>query len=134
MVLGVIALGLLVVLAVAGVTAATAVLVTGAAVLAMIVLGNQLGARRTPERAPIGAASEAFGDASAPVHGQPSTGAGAAGDVNQQSEQSGRPAGAGPADAGPDDARPEDIGPDDARAGDVRTEATGHEAGGRGER
>jgi drug/metabolite transporter (DMT)-like permease len=42
----------LVVMAVAGVTAATAVLVTGAAVVGMIALGSLLGARRTPEVSP----------------------------------------------------------------------------------
>jgi len=66
-VLGVVALGALVVLAVAGVSGATAVLVTGAAMLAMIVLGNILGARRTPDRAPYDP-----GAAAAPPPGEPS--------------------------------------------------------------
>jgi drug/metabolite transporter (DMT)-like permease len=42
----------LIVMAVAGVTAATAVLVTAAAMLAMIALGSLLGARRTPGASP----------------------------------------------------------------------------------
>ena len=42
-------------LAVAGVSGATAVLVTGGAVVAMIGLGNAVGARHTPDRAPYGA-------------------------------------------------------------------------------
>jgi len=51
-ILGVVALGALIVLAVAGVAGATAVLVTGGAVLAMIVLGNFVAGRRTPEGPP----------------------------------------------------------------------------------
>jgi len=42
----------LVVLAVAGVSGATAVLITGGAVVAMIGLGNAVGGRHTPNRAP----------------------------------------------------------------------------------
>ena len=53
-VLGLAALGGLVVLAVAGVTGATAVLVTGAAIVVMIALGNILGGRTTPNRPPLG--------------------------------------------------------------------------------
>ncbi len=45
--------GGLAVLAVAGVPAATAVLVTGGAVLALIVLGGSVGGRRTPTRRPV---------------------------------------------------------------------------------
>jgi hypothetical protein len=50
--LGVVALGALITLAVAGVTGATAVLVTGAALLAMIGLGNFVAGRHTPEGPP----------------------------------------------------------------------------------
>jgi hypothetical protein len=53
-VLGLATFGGLVVLAVAGVSGATAVLVTGGAVVAMIGLGNLVGGRRTPDRAPYG--------------------------------------------------------------------------------
>jgi small neutral amino acid transporter SnatA (MarC family) len=53
-VLGLAAFGGLIVLAVAGVSGATAVLVTGGAVVAMIGLGNLVGGRRTPDRAPYG--------------------------------------------------------------------------------
>jgi hypothetical protein len=52
--LGVMVLGGLVVLAVAGVSGATAILVTGVAIFAMIGLGNTLGGRHTPSRAPAG--------------------------------------------------------------------------------
>jgi hypothetical protein len=54
-VLGLAAFGGLIVLAVAGVAGATAVLVTGGAVVAMIGLGNLVGGRRTPDRPPYGA-------------------------------------------------------------------------------
>jgi drug/metabolite transporter (DMT)-like permease len=47
----------LVVLAVAGVTAATAVLVTAGAVVVMIGLGNAVGGRHTPNRAPHAASA-----------------------------------------------------------------------------
>ena len=50
--LGLALFGGLVVLAVAGVTGATAVLVTAGAVVAMIGLGNAVGGRHTPNRAP----------------------------------------------------------------------------------
>ncbi len=53
----------LVVLAVAGVTAATAVLVTAAAVVVMIGLGNAVGGRHTPNRAPSVPGSDASADA-----------------------------------------------------------------------
>jgi hypothetical protein len=53
-VLGLATFGGLIVLAVAGVSGATAVLVTGGAVVAMIGLGNLVGGRRTPDRAPYG--------------------------------------------------------------------------------
>ena len=43
----------LVVLAVAGLSAATGILLTAVAVLAMIALGNLIGGRSTPERAPV---------------------------------------------------------------------------------
>jgi drug/metabolite transporter (DMT)-like permease len=51
-VLGLVLFGGLVVLAVAGVSGATAVLVTAAAVVVMIGLGNLVGGRKTPDRAP----------------------------------------------------------------------------------
>jgi hypothetical protein len=54
-VLGCAAFGGLIVLAVAGVSGATAVLVTGGAVVAMIGLGNAVGARHTPNRTPFAA-------------------------------------------------------------------------------
>ncbi len=53
----------LIVLAVAGVTAATAVLVTAGAVVAMIGLGNAVGARHTPNRAPLGGPAAADDEA-----------------------------------------------------------------------
>ena len=52
MVFGLLGLGALIVLAVAGVSGATAVLVTAAAVLGMIFLGNIVAGRNTPNRAP----------------------------------------------------------------------------------
>ena len=51
--LGLAMIGGLVVLAVAGLPAAGAVLLTGVAVLAMIALGSLLGGRNTPQRPPI---------------------------------------------------------------------------------
>ena len=51
-VLGLGAFGGLIVLAVAGVTGATAILGTGVAIVAMIALGNVIGGRTTPNRAP----------------------------------------------------------------------------------
>jgi drug/metabolite transporter (DMT)-like permease len=51
-VLGLVLFGGLVVLAVAGVTAATAVIVTAAAVVVMIGLGNAVGGRHAPNRSP----------------------------------------------------------------------------------
>ncbi len=51
-VLGLVLFGGLVVLAVAGVTAATAVIVTAAAVVVMIGLGNAVGGRHTPNGSP----------------------------------------------------------------------------------
>jgi hypothetical protein len=65
-VLGLAAFGGLIVLAVAGVTGATAVLVTGGAVVAMIGLGNLVGGRRTPDRAP-------YGDPAGGENGDPET-------------------------------------------------------------
>ncbi len=53
-VLGVALFGGLIVLAVAGVTGATAILVTAVAIVGMIALGNLLGGRTTPNRAPYG--------------------------------------------------------------------------------
>jgi hypothetical protein len=51
-VLGVVLFGGLIVLAIAGVTAATAVIITAAAVVVMIGLGNAVGGRHTPNRSP----------------------------------------------------------------------------------
>lgn len=51
-ILGLALFGGLIVMAVAGVTAATAVLVTAGAVVAMIGLGNAVGGRHTPNRSP----------------------------------------------------------------------------------
>jgi hypothetical protein len=66
-VLGLAAFGGLIVLAVAGVSGATAVLVTGGAVVAMIGLGNLVGGRRTPDRAPYGGEPDGVG----PDRGEP---------------------------------------------------------------
>ena len=57
-VLGVVLFGGLIVLAVAGVPAATAVLITAAAVVVMIGLGNAVGGRHTPNRSPYAPASD----------------------------------------------------------------------------
>ena len=62
-VLGLVHFGGLIVLAVAGVTAATAVLVTAAAVVAMIGLGNAVGGRQTPDRTPYIPPTDATGAA-----------------------------------------------------------------------
>ena len=62
-VLGLAAFAGLLVLAVAGVSGATAVLVTGGAVVAMIGLGNLVGGRHTPDRAPYGADPAGGGNA-----------------------------------------------------------------------
>ena len=43
----------LIVMAVAGISGATAILVTVAALLAMVVLGGQMGGRHTPNVAPL---------------------------------------------------------------------------------
>ena len=51
-VLALAAFGGLVVLAIAGVSGATAILVTAAAVVGMIALGNMVGGRHTPNRTP----------------------------------------------------------------------------------
>ena len=51
-VLGLGAFGGMVVLAIAGVSGATAILVTAAAVVGMIALGNMVGGRNTPHRIP----------------------------------------------------------------------------------
>jgi hypothetical protein len=45
--------GGLIVMAVAGFTAATAILVTTGAIIAMIVLGNIMGGRTTPNKVPL---------------------------------------------------------------------------------
>ena len=70
-VLGIAAFGALIVLAVAGVSGATAVLVTAGAVVAMIGLGNAVGGRHTPDRAPYDAGHAADADADADRHGAP---------------------------------------------------------------
>lgn len=57
--LGLVAFGGLVVLAIAGLTAATAILVTAFAIVGMIALGGAVGGRRsTPNRVPYPAATE----------------------------------------------------------------------------
>jgi drug/metabolite transporter (DMT)-like permease len=61
--LGLALFGGLIVLAVAGVSAATAVLVTGAAVVVMIGLGNAVGGRHTPNQAPYVPATDDTDDA-----------------------------------------------------------------------
>ena len=70
-VLGLCAFGGLIVLAVAGVSAATAVLVTGAAVVAMIGLGNMVGGRKTPDRAPYGFEEDAGAGPAPHAEGEP---------------------------------------------------------------
>ncbi len=50
--IGLAAFGGLIVLSVAGVTAALAILVTGGAIVGMIAIGNLLGGRTTPNRPP----------------------------------------------------------------------------------
>lgn len=50
--IGVAAFGGLIVLSIAGVTGAIGILVTAAAIVGMIALGNLLGGRTTPNRAP----------------------------------------------------------------------------------
>ena len=61
------AFGGLIVMAVAGVSGATAVLFTGLALVAMIALGNILGGRTTPNRAPQGTTGEVEATAEAPT-------------------------------------------------------------------
>jgi sugar phosphate permease len=61
--LGLALFGGLIVLAVAGVTGATAILVTAGAVVAMIGLGNAVGGRHTPDRSPYPPATDAAEDA-----------------------------------------------------------------------
>ena len=102
MLLGLLGLAGLVVLAVAGVTGATAILVTGAAVLAMIGLGNAVGGRHTPARAPY--------DPSAT--GAPDAGADATdtGGPDARSSDAARPAGT--AGDGGDEASPGPRGPE----------------------
>jgi hypothetical protein len=58
---GVIIVAGLVVLAVAGTTGATAVLVTGVALVAMIALGGSLGGRHTPDAPPAAVGPESGG-------------------------------------------------------------------------
>ncbi len=58
-IIGFVVFGGLVVLAIAGVTAATAVIITAAAVVVMIGLGNAVGGRHTPTRAPFPADDDA---------------------------------------------------------------------------
>jgi hypothetical protein len=54
-ILGLVLFAGLIVMAMAGVSAATAVLITAGAVMAMIILGNAVGGRHTPNRSPYGA-------------------------------------------------------------------------------
>jgi hypothetical protein len=65
-ILGLLALGALIVLAVAGVAGATAVLVTAAAVLGMIFLGNLVAGRNTPNRAPFESPGEPAAETAPP--------------------------------------------------------------------
>lgn len=61
-VLGLVAFGGLIVLSVAGLTAAVGILVTAAALVGMIALGSLLGGRTTPNRSPYGAEPAAHED------------------------------------------------------------------------
>ena len=58
-VIGLVAVGALVLLAVAGVSAAIGVLVTGVAIVSMIALGSLMGGRNTPNKAPYRAPGDA---------------------------------------------------------------------------
>lgn len=53
-IIGLVAFGGLIVLSVAGVTAALAILVTAGAIVGMIAMGNLIGGRTTPNRPPHG--------------------------------------------------------------------------------
>jgi hypothetical protein len=75
---GVVVLAGLVVLAVAGTSGATAILVTGVALVGMIALGGTMGGRHTPNAPPAGAG------------GEPGAGAGAGGDAGAGAEIGGR--------------------------------------------
>jgi len=87
--LGIALFGGLIVLAVAGVTGATAILVTAVAIVGMIALGNLLGGRTTPNRAPYGT-----GDPDAP---RPTTDAAPpAARPAESAEVEGRPGTTGP--------------------------------------
>jgi drug/metabolite transporter (DMT)-like permease len=59
--LGLVAVGGLIVMAVAGMTAALGVLVTAVAIVGMIALGNLLGGRTTPDRPPFSSEGDAEG-------------------------------------------------------------------------
>jgi len=63
--LGLAAFAGLIVLAVAGVSGATAVLVTAGAVVGMVALGNLVGGRHTPDRAPYAPEGAESADAGA---------------------------------------------------------------------
>jgi hypothetical protein len=73
-ILGVVLFGGLIVLAIAGVSAATAVIITAAAVVVMIGLGNAVGGRHTPNRSPYPVAPD-------PIDATEDGAAGAADDV-----------------------------------------------------
>jgi hypothetical protein len=78
--IGFIALGGLIVLAVAGLSGATAILVTAVAIVAMIGLGNALGGRHTPNRTPY--------PVQGPTAGAPGPGSGSGEPAETQREES----------------------------------------------
>ncbi|HEY7949085.1 MAG TPA: hypothetical protein VID75_15485 [Acidimicrobiales bacterium] len=69
----VIVLGGLIVLAVAGVSGATAILVTVAALLAMVVIGGQMGGRHTPNVRPVARDPQTVVSAEDPGTAEPTT-------------------------------------------------------------
>jgi hypothetical protein len=98
-ILGLMLFGGLVLLAVAGVTAATAVLVTGAAVVAMIGLGNAVGGRQTPNRAPYVPPSAATDGVDPP---RPTDGVAPRGATGEAAPGAGAPQETGASDAAED--------------------------------
>jgi hypothetical protein len=94
-IIGVVAFGGLILLSIAGVTAAVAIIITAAAIVSMIALGSILGGRNTPNRTPYSAAQ---GDA--PVE--------TAGEVGSETESGGHPSGGD---------NPRDLGEDAERSG-----------------
>lgn len=82
--------GFVVVLAIAGVSAAVALVVTAVAVLAMIALGGIFGGRRAAERDPLPWPPPPAGSGSVPVAGSPGgEPAGAVGDVTGADDEGG---------------------------------------------